>query len=487
MTTDEQVEWLTEQLKQVMAKLVQTQEELQRTKGELQSTQEVLQTSKEELQSTQATLKGAQVRLAELEKVKTPAPTFVKANKKKAQGQAKKARQKRAAQHNRARKRSVPTHIVEHRIVECPACHLRLGGISLARCREIIDVPPPPPVEVTHHRIYKGWCAYCQQWHEAPVDFSEQVLGQGRIGVRLASMIAYLRTVMRLPVRQLRDVLRDLHGFEVSLGELVELLHRIRAYAQPVLQALKAQVRASPAVQADETGWREDGINGYIWSVSTPSIRYDEYHHSRAGEVVKQLIGEHFGGVLGSDFYAGYNIHQGLHQRCWVHFLRDVHDLKDDFPLDEELRRWAKDLKALYEPAVAWTEQPLDANLSPRQRDRVRVAPQHAFEQRLWKLCQPYAHTTAPQHTLCERVEQFLPELFVFVAVPGVPSHNNLAERSVRPLVIARKISGGTRSPEGSKTRMGLASLFGTWTAQQLNPFRQCLALLTSPSSLGQL
>ena len=136
---------------------------------------------------------------------------------------------------------------------------------------------------------------------------------------------------------------------------------------------------------------------------------------------------------------------------------------------------------------MAWAGQEGDRTLSPRQLERVRVAQQHVLEQRLWKLCQPYAHTTAPQHTLCERVEQFLPELFVFVAVPGVPAHNNLAERSVRPLVIARKISGGTRSPRGSETRMGLSSLFGTWTAQQLNPFRQCLALLTSPSSLGQL
>ena len=76
-------------------------------------------------------------------------------------------------------------------------------------------------------------------------------------------------------------------------------------------------------------------------------------------------------------------------------------------------------------------------------------------------------------------------ELFVFVAYPGVPSDNNLAERSVRPLVIARKISGGTRSPKGSSTRMGLASLFGTWMAQGLNPFHQCLALLTTKISLG--
>src|SRR5437899_9916516 len=68
-------------------------------------------------------------------------------------------------------------------------------------------------------------------------------------------------------------------------------------------------------------------------------------------------------------------------------------------------------------------------------------------------VCRPYVGSSAPQHTLCERVERFLPELFVFVAVPGVPAHNNLAERSIRPLVVARKISGGTRSPKGSQTK----------------------------------
>jgi transposase len=457
MTAEEQIASLTEQLKQAL----------------------------EQWQATQEALQRAQARIAELEKRKTPTPSFVKVNAKKPPAEEKKPRKKREAQHNRARKLSVPTQIEEHRIVRCPDCQVRLGGISLARVREVIDVPPPSPVEITHHRIYKGWCAGCQHWHEAPVDFSAQVLGQGRIGVRLASMIAYLRAVMRLPLRQVREVLRDLHGFEVSLGELVELLHRIREYAQPVLSHLKAEIRASPAVQADETGWREDGQNGYIWSVSTPTIRYYEYHRSRGGEVVKQLIGEEFQGVLGSDFYAGYNIHQGLHQRCWVHLLRDIHELKDEFPDDPDLRQWARQVKRLYEQAVAWADKAMASTLSPRKQQQLRVAQQHAFEQQLWAICQPYVRTTAPQHTLCERVERFLPELFVFVAVLGVPAHNNLAERSVRPLVVARKISGGSRSPKGSATRMGLASLFGTWIAQHLNPFRQCLALLASSSSLG--
>jgi hypothetical protein len=86
-------------------------------------------------------------------------------------------------------------------------------------------------------------------------------------------------------------------------------------------------------------------------------------------------------------------------------------------------------------------------------------------------------------HTLCERVERFLPELFVLVARPEVPADTNLAQRSVRPLVIARKISGGSRSPRGSQTRMALFSCLGTWAAQGLNPFLQCLALLSPQNS----
>lgn len=270
----------------------------------------------ERLNEVTEQLRVAQARIEELEKLKTPPPAFAKANKKKSQEEQKKARKKREARHNQARPRSTPTQMVEHRLVNCPVCDLRLGGISLARFREVIDVSALLPVEVTEHRIYKGWCAACQKWHEAPVDFQKQVVGQGRIGVRLASLIATLRTVMRLPIRQIQAYLLTLHGVTISIGEIVERLHRIKDQTQPQIDALKTEIRASPAIQADETGWREDGLNGYVWAVSTPKIRYYEDHHSRAGEVIKKLIGDDFEGVLGSGFYAGYNIRDLNHQQA---------------------------------------------------------------------------------------------------------------------------------------------------------------------------
>ena len=82
-----------------------------------------------------------------------------------------------------------------------------------------------------------------------------------------------------------------------------------------------------------------------------------------------------------------------------------------------------------------------DTSLPAAKQETARRKQQHAFEQELWQMCAPFAHTSSPLLTLCERVERFLPELFVFVAVPGVPAENKLAERSVHPLVIARKIS----------------------------------------------
>src|SRR6266568_932449 len=193
---------------------------------------------REALKQTQELLRVALAQIEALEKQKTPPPAFVKADVQKPAAEDNKPRKKREAQHNRARRRAMPTHIVEHHLALCPDCDLRLGGISLARCREVIDVPPSPAVQVTEHRIFKGWCAGCQKWHEAPVDLHAEVLGQGRIGVRLASMIAYLRTSLRLPIRQICEALQTLHGFEVSGGEIVELLHRLSAHAHPVVDDL---------------------------------------------------------------------------------------------------------------------------------------------------------------------------------------------------------------------------------------------------------
>lgn len=425
---------------------------------------------REQVEQFAAALHAARNRIAELEAKKTPPPAFVKAN---APERPKQARKQRAPEQNHARRLETPTQIVEHRLEYCPACQGHLSGAHLARRRQVIDLPPPPPVEVIEHQVFKGWCSFCQTWREAPLDLSGQVPGQGRIGVGIASLVAHLRLVVRAPIRVIQAWLASVHELRLSVGAISDLLRRMAAHGQGALKAVRERIRASPVVQADETGWRENGQNGYIWFAGTPTgERYFEYQHSRAGAVINTLLGEDFGGVLTSDFYAAYNdTPGGQHQRCWAHLLRDLHTLKVEQASALEVVVWAKAVKDVYLLAKACLAEGVERQRAYRELVLLVRALGEQFAQVKGHPCQ----------ALAKRLLRHQDELFVFVRQPGVPADNNLAERCLRPLVVSRKISGGSRSAVGSQTQMALSSLFQTWIAQGRNPLLECRRLLQSP------
>ena len=435
---------------------------------------------------------------AELHKYKSEPPSFVKPNTPKSKDKdQKQPRRKRAKDQNGARRREQnPTQTIQHKVEQCPTCHYPLQHPQLALRRQVIELPPPQPVEVTEHQLYKGWCARCEKWHHSHVDLSTQVIGQSRMGVRIASLIAYLRTTLRMPVRLIREYLQTMHNLVISTGEIVELLHRV-ADAQKVQEAatsIKERVRQSAIVHGDETGWREGGQNGYVWCFCTPDgERYYEYDHSRAGAVVKRILGwgtgSQFKGTLVTDFYVAYNDLPCEHQRCWVHLLRDLHELKEEHKDNAEVLEWAAQLRRLYDQAQdavlgkgRWGRWPP----TEQQREILYIE----LVEGVARLSGPYSNAKEygappchPCHTLSKRLMLHQDSLFRFVLQEGLSADNNLAERSVRPVVVMRKVSGGSQSERGSRTRMTLASLFGTWRAKGLNPFSECLFLLSTPSA----
>ena len=420
-------------------------------------------------------------RLAELEAKKMPPPPFVKANVAP-RSEPRPPRRKRAPEQNQARRREVPSVVVEHALTTCPDCGSRLGGVHVGRTRQVVDLPPPPAVVVTEHQVQRGWCSACARWHEAPLDLGGQTLGQGRLGVGLAGVVAHLRTTLRLPLRSIQRYLADLHGLRVSVGALVDLLHRVAARGTPTLERIQAAARQRAVVQADETGWREDGHNGYVWALSTPEgERVLEFHRSRAGAVANTLLGDDFAGVLVSDFYGGYNdTPGGRHQRCWVHLLRDVRALAEAHAnglrlVDLEVRAWTGAVRTLWQQVRAARRHP-----PPTAAQRDQLA--HDLEDEVAALGAQFVTARGhPCRALAWRLWHFQHELLTCVCQPAVPPDNNAAERALRPLVVMRKISGGTRSPRGSTTRLALASLAATWTAQGHNPLTQFRRLLQSP------
>ena len=387
-------------------------------------------------------------------------------------------RPRRKRVENHARRRSEPTARVTHAVSHCPDCGIALAGGSLKRTREVIEVVPVPAT-ITEHAYLERCCPGCGKRWTPTVELGGQVVGQSRLGVGLVSLIATLRSEWRLPVRSIQQYLGSVHALELSVGAIHGALGQVVRVGQAAVAQTLAAIRAGPVVHGDETGWREDGRNRFLWCFSTPTARYYACG-SREKGMVDTVLGPEFTGVLVSDFYAAYDHYDGVQQKCWAHLLRDVHDLVRRYPADAALGAWATQVWQCYTDAVAEA-----ATLTARGAGEAeRRAARWACEQRLWALCQPFAaDETAPQATLCRRIDKYRHALFTFVREAGVPPDNNPAERSVRHEVISRKISGGTRSGEGTHTRTTLATLFGTWRAQGHNPYHACRALLTSPQA----
>lgn len=354
-----------------------------------------------------------------------------------------------------------------HTVDQCPDCQTRMLGGWLKRRRQVIEVQLAP-ARVVEHQYWERQCAVCRKrWTPRSELDGSVVVGQGRLGVDLLALIASLREQGRLPIASIQWYLKTFHHLELSAGAVVGALQQVARRGEPEAARVWEQVRSSPVVHADETGWRENGRNGYIWSFSTPTARAYQYGR-RNKEMVDQGLGPDFAGVLVTDFYAAYNHYVGEHQRCWVHLLRDIHELKQKHPDHAGVRQWARHIHRLYRTA----KRLRGAGLAARER----------LERALLAVAEPFARTPyAPQRVLSKRMVDYLKELFVFVVNPLVPPDNNAAERSVRPLVTGRKTSGGTRSAEGTAAKMTLATLFGTWHVRSLNSFLACRQLLTSP------
>ncbi len=384
-----------------------------------------------------------------------------------ADSRAERPRRKRAKGYGRHR--MAATEQVVHALRACPDCAAPLAGGTVTRTREVIELPPPQII-VTAHVSLERQCPDCGKRCVPGPELAGVVSGQSRLGHGLVSLIAVLREEARLPVATIQRLLATLTGLHLSVGALVDAVGRVATRAAPMLAQITAAIRASPVVHADETGWREDGDTGYVWTFSTPTERLFR-HGSRARAMVTDVLGDAFGGVLVSDVSAAETGDDGVHQSGWAHLLRDIHELAAQHPADAAVQGWADAVGAVFARARAGATGGRTARWQARRQG----------EMELTRLCAVWQAPRVPQTPLCTRILRHLESLFVFVTEPGVPPTTTAAERSLRPVVVSRTISGGTRSDQGTTTTMTLASLFGTWRAKGINPYDACRDLLASP------
>ena len=204
------------------------------------------------------------------------------------------------------RRREAPDEVRYHALERCPDCGRKLCGGWEHRRRQSIELMVDK--RVVDHVLLGRWCGVCsKRWLPEAEPSQLGVQGKRRFGASVQGLVAMLNVGCRLPIDMIQRLLRELFGLGISEGEVVKLLDGVRAAGRKELARLHNEVRGSPVVCADETGWRQDGENGYLWGFFTPKVRWFLYRQSRSGQVPREVLGEQFEGKTVCDFYAGYN------------------------------------------------------------------------------------------------------------------------------------------------------------------------------------
>ena len=403
-----------------------------------------------------------------------PPPPFVKPS---ARGRGKRPGRKKG---HPAALRPLPDHVDVHQDVPlptddgghpaCPHCNCSLSDVK-GHERLYEDIVPSK-VLVTCYHTASGYCAMCRKRVEsrAPGQPPAADLPHARLGLNALATAAVLRVVHRLPFAQVAAVLAQLSGLTVSRGCVARQLQRLGHWLGPYCERIKLALRAAAHVNGDETGWRTGGRNGYLWAVT--DAKHTLYHvdKRRSGEVIENLLGRAYPGTLACDFYSAYNRLDCPKQRCLAHLLRELKDAARDSPdfaacdFYRRCRRLVRDILALKRE---W-EQLGDATYTRRA---CRI------EDRLDRLAKG-GHDEPDAARLAKRLGKHRAELTRFLWDKGLDGTNNAAERALRPAVVMRKVTGGSRSAKGAEAWARLASLMRTAGQQGRNVLETVKQLL---------
>jgi len=325
----------------------------------------------------------------------------------------------------------------------CPDC----GGALRSwgwKTRGVTDAAPVK-VQKVLYRLERKRCTRCgRSWTaRAP-----GVFPKGLYTHRLLTGAAVQHYVHGVPLGSLE------RQMGIGHGSLLAALHRLARRLEAVPERLVLEYRQAPVKHADETGWRTDGQNGYAWLFCTPQISLFRFRKTRSTSVAREVLGpERLPGHLVVDRYGVYNKSPCALQYCYAHLLRLVTDLTKNFPGVPEVERFVAALAPLLAEAMGLRARPLSRRAF-RRRAR-------AIQRRMERLVHHEANHPGVQ-SVQDVFRQNHPRLYHWTEAPRIPAENNLAERELRPLVIARKISFGSQSEQGARTREILMTVLHT-------------------------
>lgn len=368
----------------------------------------------------------------------------------------------------------VPEDTVPHYPEQCAACGRKIfvtEGIRPYMGHHVFEIEKTPSGIRVFCTLHHYYAAICECGHE-----NNSRPGEGNIsgvegrkkdlklteyvmaGPKLAAFIAALSVRFRMSRVRIREFLAYWLNTELSVGTIDRCIREAGVSCFPVVEELIGKMQDEGLMHLDETPWYEKGALKWLW-VAISELTAVYMIGTRKKEELSKLITNAFVGWLISDGYGAYRDRE-KRQRCLAHLIRKAVALTG--AVDEKARKmgewFLRELRGLIK------------TMSGGGEDEKRKC-SHILA-RLGKVCNLGSEADHPKlRALANEILNDWDAVVAFVKNPGLPATNNEAERALRHAVISRRISYGTRTPEGSKAYAALLSVIETCLLRNQDPW----------------
>jgi transposase len=388
-------------------------------------------------------------------------------------------------------RRPSPKQIDQHIAVAapdcCPHCQSKdlrsVSPIHRHLQEDIVLAPRTVVVAYTHEQAY---CPVCRRnvWQAGPGELPGCCIGPAAKATEI-----YLRQQLHVPYRKISRFFADFFGLKFVPASAFGFERQAVRRARPLYEDLRQKIRSLPVVHADETSWRHEGNNYWNWYAGNDDLAFFHLDAHRSAQAAQSVLGQNFAGIIVADAFASYKaVHPKAWQSCLAHIKTKARELEAELNLlpgqarDPAALRFCRQIQRFVHDACQAHHRLTKGRwLARRARKQER-----SLRRRLSRLCARALH-----HPKAEAFRSRLrgPEqanFFTCFRQPDVPPTNNQAERSLRPLVIMRKVIQGTRSAKGLENHSVLRSLFETSRRQGKLPHRFLLDLFTKNTAQAQ-
>ena len=340
-------------------------------------------------------------------------------------------------------------------VKECPDCGTKLSKIQRKRRRYITDIEVK--TKNTENIICGRYCSNCDKIVEPKVT---DALPNARFGLKLMLLVLALKLDSRVPSNKIVSIFDTIFQIKISDGEIYGILKQLKTAFGDYYKDLEKKIKEALVKNIDETSWRIDGKNYWLWNFINNEIALYIVNLIISSKVPIGLLGNQEGKTFVSDRFSAYNeLVKKSHcqqQICWSHILRNSKDLAEHY---QEAKYIHKRLKYIY------------ARAKENENKEILLQWIDLISSRSYKSTEVYKFVKS----ICRNHRE---DLFRFIDNPEIDSTNNRAERGLRHAVVIRKISNGSRSKDGAEITANLLSVLQTAKLQSNNPMNFMTNLL---------